>query len=78
MQKVSQIRAWVEWQQKELRQGTESLAYLIGLVDRLAQLLDERTLHHPETCSTEYDEACDCGIAEQDASRATLLEEVKQ
>lgn len=78
MKSLSEIRAWVEFQQSARHAGIESFVYMLGLIDRLAKLLQERAGYHHETCKTEYDEACDCGVAEEDATRTTLLKELEQ
>lgn len=39
MKKLSQIRAWVEWQKSTGHAGIESFVYLLGLIDRLDKIL---------------------------------------
>ncbi|KKL50370.1 hypothetical protein LCGC14_2306210, partial [marine sediment metagenome] len=40
MKSLSQIRAWVKWQQQERRAGIESFEYMLALIDKAEKALE--------------------------------------
>jgi hypothetical protein len=54
MKKLSQIKAWVEWQQSTGHAGIESFVYMLGLIGRLGNALNNAPRPAGSTPLNEY------------------------